>query len=195
MPLRFWSLSHGDIAFGFFNVETDMLMLENNFFFADAFCKQITALEDSYAEDPSFQWNVWHISNRSDMGDFRSFRGEKLDIGFWGELYRQYPYPEHPEEFHQKPEGWQVQPDVARIIGNYGAQRKITFNVDPKKAIVYIGEYCFSYQVFKELILYVWVGGYPKWQDGKRPQYVMQMKEKIVASDKPFLSGIEFSMH
>lgn len=194
MPLRFKSLSHGDIAFGFFNVKSDMLLLENNFFFADDFCKQIIALEDSCGEELAFQWNIWHISNRSDMGDFGSVLGEIRDIGFWGELYRHYPFPEHPEEFHQKPEGWQIQPDVTRIIGNYGEQKVISFNVDPDKELVYIGEYCFSYHVFKELILYVWVGGYPKWQDGKRPKYVMHMKEKIVASDKPFFTGIKFGM-
>jgi hypothetical protein len=193
MPLGFRSLSHGDIAFGFFNVKSDMLLLENYFFFADDFCKKITALEDSCGEDLSFQWNVWHISNRSDMGDFRSFLGEKRDIGFWGELYRQYPYPENPEEFHQEPEGWKTQTDVARIIGNYGALKGISFNVDLDKELVCIGEYCFSYPVFKELILYVWVGGYPQWQDGKRPNYVAQMKEKIAESDKPFFKGISFA--
>ena len=190
MPLGFRSLSHGDIAFGFFNVKSDMLLLENYFFFADDFCKQITALAESCGEAPSFQWNVWHIANRSDMGDYRSFLGEKRDRGFWGELYRHYPYPQRPEEFHQQPDGWQTQPEVVRMIGNYGAQKEIAFNVDPAKAMVSIGEYCFSYPVFQELILYVWVGGYPKWQDGKRPEYVMDMRERLVASDRPFLRGI-----
>jgi len=193
MPLGFRSLSHGDIGFGFFNVKSDMLLLENYFFFADDFCRKITALEDSCGEGLSFQWNVWHIANRSDMGDFRSFLGEKRDIGFWGELYRQYPYPENPAEFHQKPEGWKTQADVARIIGNYGALKGISFNIDPDKELVYIGEYCFSYPVFKELILYVWVGGYPKWQDGIRPNYVIQMKDMIAESDKPFFRGINFA--
>ncbi|MGD2186296.1 MAG: hypothetical protein PVI71_09215 [Desulfobacterales bacterium] len=32
MPLAFESLSHGSIAFGFFNIETDMLLLENYFY-------------------------------------------------------------------------------------------------------------------------------------------------------------------
>ncbi|MBI5920036.1 MAG: hypothetical protein HY847_00145 [Betaproteobacteria bacterium] len=192
MPLRFTSLSHGDIAFGFFNVQSDMLLLENNFFFADVFCRQITALEDSRGEGLPF--NVWHISNRSDMGDFRSFLGEKRDVGFWGEVYRHYPYPERPEDFHQKPDGWQTQPEVTGIIGKYGAQKEILFKVDPDKELVYIGDYCFSYPVFKELIRYVWVGGYPKWQDGIRPEYVMHMKEKIAQSDQPFFRGINFAV-
>jgi hypothetical protein len=194
MPLRFKSLSHGDIAFGFFNVKSDMLLLENNFFFADDFCRHITALEDSCEADPAIQWNIWHIANRSDMGDFGSVLGEIRDSGFWGELYRHYPFPEHREDFHQKPEGWQTQPDVTSIIRNYGVQKEISFYVDQAKELVYIGEYCFSYQVFKELILYVWVGGYPKWHDGKRPQYVLHMKEKVADSAKLFFRGIDFAL-
>jgi hypothetical protein len=40
MPLAFESLSHGAIAFGFFNIETDFLLLERYFFFADSFYKK-----------------------------------------------------------------------------------------------------------------------------------------------------------
>ena len=32
MPLSFSSTTHGNIAFGFFNIESDMLLLENYFF-------------------------------------------------------------------------------------------------------------------------------------------------------------------
>ena len=33
MPLTFDSLSHGKVAFGFFNIESDMLLLDHYFFF------------------------------------------------------------------------------------------------------------------------------------------------------------------
>jgi hypothetical protein len=33
MPLTFESISHGTIAFGFFNIDSDMLLLEKYFFF------------------------------------------------------------------------------------------------------------------------------------------------------------------
>lgn len=33
MPLSFESRSHGPVAFGFFNIESDMLLLERTFFF------------------------------------------------------------------------------------------------------------------------------------------------------------------
>jgi hypothetical protein len=34
MPLSFESRSHGPVAFGFFNIESDMLLLERTFFSA-----------------------------------------------------------------------------------------------------------------------------------------------------------------
>ena len=36
MPLAFKSLSHETIAFGFFNIESDMLILDRYFLFADS---------------------------------------------------------------------------------------------------------------------------------------------------------------
>ena len=44
MPLAFESLSHGTVAFGFFNIESDMLLLDRYFFFAGDFCDCVTAL-------------------------------------------------------------------------------------------------------------------------------------------------------
>jgi len=41
MPLVFESLSHGKIAFGFFNIKTDMILLEHYFLFARGFCRSL----------------------------------------------------------------------------------------------------------------------------------------------------------
>ena len=38
MPLAFESLNRGTIAFGFFNIDTDLLLLQQYFLFADDFC-------------------------------------------------------------------------------------------------------------------------------------------------------------
>ncbi len=46
MPLAFDSLSHGIVAFGFFNIESDMLILEQYFFFATEFCDYITRIAE-----------------------------------------------------------------------------------------------------------------------------------------------------
>jgi hypothetical protein len=47
MPLLFKSVSHGDLAFGFFNIETDMLLLNGYFFFASDFCRHVATLRDN----------------------------------------------------------------------------------------------------------------------------------------------------
>jgi hypothetical protein len=54
MPLSFESLSHGTIAFGFFNIETDMLLLEQYFLFADAFCHHLGEIPEQI-ENQSFK--------------------------------------------------------------------------------------------------------------------------------------------
>ncbi len=41
MPLAHRSLSHGTVVFGFFNIDTDCLLLNNVFFFATDFCAWI----------------------------------------------------------------------------------------------------------------------------------------------------------
>ena len=44
MPLAFDSISHGTIAFGFFNIDSDMLLLDHYFFFATEFCDNISRI-------------------------------------------------------------------------------------------------------------------------------------------------------
>ncbi len=44
MPLLFNSLSHGVVSFGFYNIETDGLLLGQHFFFCTDFCIAMKAL-------------------------------------------------------------------------------------------------------------------------------------------------------
>jgi hypothetical protein len=50
LPLEFHFLSHGRIAFGFFNIDTDLLLLEKYFFFAHFFCNAVGKIA-SWKED------------------------------------------------------------------------------------------------------------------------------------------------
>jgi hypothetical protein len=34
------------------------------------------------------------------------------------------------------------------------------------------------------------MGGYPRWRDGKRPEYVTEMKRTIEESENPVFTGI-----
>lgn len=191
MPLGFDSISHGSIAFGFFNIESDLLLLENYFLFADEFCRNIEALPDAAAEGGSAaEWEVWHIPDRKDRGDLMSAMHGMSSIGFFGELYQKYPFPASWDDFKQKPEGEKTQTDVKQILRKYGRLIPIRFGMEAGERRVHIGEYFFTNAVFGELIKYVWEGGYPKWRDGKRPEYVMHMREWITNNNKPIFAGL-----
>ena len=47
--------------------------------------------------------------------------------------------------------------------------------------------------VFQELIKYVWAGGFPRWKDERRPDYVIAMKKKIEASENSLFEGLLLS--
>ena len=65
MPLAFESMSHGTIVFGFFNIETDMLLLERYFIFGTDFCQLI---EDMAVESNQAAYKrKWPIYVRRDM--------------------------------------------------------------------------------------------------------------------------------
>lgn len=191
MPLEFESISHGSIVFGFFNIESDLLLLEDCFIFADEFCRNIEALPEAAAESGAeAEWEVWHIPKRKDRGELMAAMHGMSSIGFFGELYQKYPFPELQINFKQKPEGKETQADVTRIIGKYGSIKTIPFSVDAGGERVHMGEYSFTKAGFGELIKYVWVGGYPKWREGIRPDYVMHMREWIKNSDSPLFKEL-----
>jgi hypothetical protein len=53
-----------------------------------------------------------------------------------------------------------------------------------------IGEYFFNRTSFQELIKYIWLGGFPRWKDGIRPDYVLKMKGMIEKSKNPLFDGL-----
>ena len=112
MPLAFESLSHGTIAFGFFNIESDMLLCDRYFFFAEDFCRNIADMADR-GGDQVYQanWPVWLIEAADDIGDLMGAIHGVRYTGFIGELYCRYPFPRQPEEFKQNPAGPQTRSD------------------------------------------------------------------------------------
>ncbi|BBO91834.1 hypothetical protein DSCOOX_50140 [Desulfosarcina ovata subsp. ovata] len=180
MPLQFESITHGVIAFGFFNIESDLLLLENNFIFADEFCRNIIALTENLSEKGfSDRWNVWQIEKGPEMGDLMGAMHGIHRSGFFGALYQKYPFPRRKMDFKQKTEGWKTQAEVKAILQDYGRLTVLPVHVEPVEERVHIGDYAFTKRVFQALINYVWEGGYPKWKDGKRPEYVTEMAECI----------------
>ena len=71
---------------------------------------------------------------------------------------------------------------MEKIIEKYGELKSIQFRVKADADEVHIGEYSFKNNVFEELINYVWEGGYPKWKNGQRPEYVLNMMDWIKKS-------------
>ena len=193
MPLAFQSLSHGKIAFGFFNIESDMLLLEHYFFFATSFCENISSLAGSDDAAYASAWDVYSIENPEKIGNLTaSIHGMSFE-GFIGRLYEKYPFPPRPEDFKQNPEGFKTRRIVEEIIKPLGLRTKIDFRIDKKAAEAAIGEYVFSRPAFHELLDYVWLGGYPRWKEDIRPDYVTSMKKSVLESKNQVLEGCAFT--
>lgn len=191
MPLSFDSVSHGTIAFGFFNIDSDMLLLEHYFFFASDFCRNISDISQiSNQESLKSVWQIYHIADSENIGDLMGAIHGIRYTGFIGELYKRFPFPEKPEDFRQKPEGFRNQAIVKSVIAKYAKHIEIPFAADENSQIVTIGQYMFSIPSFYELIRYIWQGGYPRWKDETRPDYVMNMKNKTEQSQARLFQGI-----
>jgi hypothetical protein len=194
MPLAFESLSHGTVAFGFFNIESDMLLCDRCFFFADDFCRLLMEMADTAGRrDYTTEWPVHVIERPEDVGDLMGAIHGVRFTGFLGALYRRIPFPPRPEDFKQNPEGFKTRPEVADLIGGYGDLRQVSVCVPAVGEIMDLGDYRFSREQFQALIHYVWRGGYPRWKDETRPPYVMAMAEKLVQNRRGIFEEIEFN--
>ena len=94
MPLAFESLSHGTIAFGFFNIESDLLLLDRYFIFAEDFCKYTEKIaKNGRGQAYNALWQIQVIEAVKDIGDLMgAIHGVRFS-GFIGELYRHFPFP------------------------------------------------------------------------------------------------------
>ena len=190
MPLSFRSKNHGNIAFGFFNIESDMLLLEKYFFFANDFCRwmnQMAERDDTGVKN--LQCRVYYIADANDIGDLMGAIHGMRYTGFIGKLYTLFPFPDDPKAFKQNPDGFNTREVVRSHVESFSTTKDISIELC-KDGQVKIGSYLFDKIVFHELIQYVWQGGYPRWKDEKRPQYVIEMKDRIQKSRNVFLKGV-----
>ena len=194
MPLTFESLSHGTLAFGFFNIESDMLLCDRLFFFADDFCANIEEMA-KHAGEQNYQavWTVHAIADAEEIGDLMGAIHGVRFTGFIGELYRRFPFPRQPEAFKQNPQGARTRSLVTEIISRYAVKKEIQVAVDNQKLETAIGPYHFHRSQFQELLKYVWRGGHPGWKDEVRPAYVSDMKKQIMARRMGVFETIEFN--
>lgn len=180
MPLAFDSESHGRIAFGFFNIETDLLLLEELFFFARSFCEAVVTLISSEAEVVTLEG--WRIGRRQIGNLHGAIAGQDLS-GFIGETYRRYPFPLRPEGFRQNPEGERTTEEMRELIPRFGRAEPLSLARTGEE--VRISEYRFTRRAFSELLAYVEQGGYPRWRDERRPGYVERMVHALSQSVPP----------
>ncbi len=190
MPLEFESLSHGRIAFGFFNIETDMILLDHYFLFAQDFCDRISKTAEVLPKGLyESSWNIYLIENNMAIGNLMGAIYGIDFRGFIGEVYKLFPFPKDREDFKQKPEGFKNRKLIEELIQHFAKRINIPFVIDQKNDKVGIGEYLFNRASFQELIKYIWLGGFPRWKDNIRPDYVLRMKEMIEQSKNPLFDG------
>ena len=178
MPLTFQSANKGEIVFGFFNIETDMLLLENYFFYASDFCNAIVELSKTKSpENFNKKFNGYVIKEREKIGDLMGAIHGVRFVGFIGEVYKKFPFPNNMENFKQSPEGYKNREIIEEIIDKYGEIFSIKLKVEGD--LMLFENYKFTKEQFFELINYVWLGGYPRWKNDKKPSYVTKMAKEI----------------
>jgi hypothetical protein len=192
VPLAFHSLSHGTIAFGFFNIETDLLLLENLFFFAPDFCAVVSSLAQVQThESKRTRLPGYCIDQARDLGNLMgAIRGTDLR-GFIGHVYRLFPFPRNPEDFKQKPYGDRHRGEVETVLSRWARSIRIPVAWEVGAEMVKIADFTFTAAAFRELVAYVWQGGMPGWQDNVRPEYVMAMWGTIKGTTAPLFAGFK----
>lgn len=184
MPLAFETTNQGTIAFGFFNIETDLLLLDNLFFFAPEFCNKLAEIAKQENNcDFQSSLDVYYMDTHQ-IGDLIAAMHGINYKGFIGHLYRIFPFPSQPEDFRQKTHGFQNREIVESLLQEYASNITVPINIDTKKQQVKIENKIFSKIMFQELIKYVWQGGYPKWSNEGPPDYVIDMTEEIISLNK-----------
>ena len=183
MPLAFESESHGTIAFGFFNIESDMLLLDQYFFFATDFCDCVRRMVKEQAGTKNeFPFNAYVIQDAAGIGDLHGGIAGTHYSGFIGETYKRYPFPGDEKNFKQQTDGFKTRVEFVQMILEFGTHFDMVLSRDSKTERVSIGQYVFSQQNFRRLIHYVIQGGFPRWSDDVAPDYVLEMQEAVTSS-------------
>ena len=191
MPLAFDSLSHGSIAFGFFNIESDMLLCDRYFIFADRFCRYVVDIAQNSSEQEYHQrWKVWRIKTAEVIGDLMGAIHGVRYTGFIGDLYRRFPFPPLPQDFKQNPLGFKTQSQVIDTISKYADSLEVPAMLIEGGIEIQIGDYRFDRTQFQDLIRYIWRGGYPRWKDEKRPAYVDAMSKSLLQKPCSLFEGL-----
>ncbi|RTZ96091.1 MAG: hypothetical protein DSY90_11595 [Deltaproteobacteria bacterium] len=192
MPLAFHSLSHGNVAFGFFNIESDMLLLEKYFFFSTVFCRCLSRYAHQADNPPPTVFLPGFVIDLPEnIGDLMGAIHGIRYTGFIGDVYRRFPFPGDPRDFRQNPLGADSQETLKSLIVPYARGIDIPMAERADGYEIAIGDYRFSRSSFHQLIQYVWKGGYPRWKDNLQPDYVQAMKASLLQSRRHMFDGLD----
>ena len=165
-------------------------MSDTYFVFASDFYREISEVAAHRAGERIIRsWPVYVLTNEEIGNLMAAIHGVDLR-GFIGDIYRLFPFPAKEDDFAQNPEGHMTRDAVTRFIERYCPPSRVAFAVDASGSTVEIGDYVFTREVFRELLRYVWLGGYPKWKNGQRPDYVVAMVESLSLSCHPLFQGM-----
>ncbi|MBW7851554.1 MAG: hypothetical protein H3C38_13750 [Rhodospirillales bacterium] len=166
MPLAFDSLSHGRVVFGFYNIETDGLLLDRHFFFCTDFCGAVAKV----AAQPRAEMPGWTCADAEAVGDLMGAIHGTRHVGLLGAVYRRWPFPDDPAAFRQRLAGHENRPAVETLLAEHA--RPGTLVIERRSGgVIGIGDYAFSAPQFRDLMEYVWRGGYPTWEGFERGQW------------------------
>jgi hypothetical protein len=149
----------------------------------------------------SVNWDIYIIDDPRSIGDlFGAIEGTSYQ-GFIGEIYRLFPFPKDPKEFHQRPWGYKNRDMVERILQKYARPINLEIRIFPEDhplnpasvPLAAIGEFFFIKDVFHQMIKYVYLGGYPRWLSNQPPEYVENMRKEVEKSPFFIFRGIKFN--
>jgi len=180
MPLAFSSRSHGTVAFGFFNIATDLLLLEDRFCFCSDFCLAVARLaQGASAEGTSEPLAGWGIRDPSRMGNLHgAIAGTDLS-GLIGATYRLWPFPQEASAFKQDPGGAGTREQVEGLLQTHALPVDLRPNLTVPTGDTSLGGIDFSAEAFGQLIAYVGGGGMPGWKGGRPAPSVLQMMREL----------------
>jgi len=189
LPLGFESRSHGRIAFGFFNIETDLLLLQNLFFFAGDFCSAVAHLARN-PDSGGREIAGWRILSREKMGSLHGAISGIDHSGFIGQVYARFPFPRDKAGFKQQPEGAASRPEVERLLERWAAPAGVRIELLGHGRGMAIGPFEFGPKAACGLVVYVWQGGLPRWRDGKGPGYLEEMRRTLADGRTGLFKGL-----
>ncbi len=192
MPLAFHSTDRGTVPFGYFNIDTDLLVLRHHLFFTDDFTRAIecaaAAAPGADLELPLEGWSVAPPRLGNVMG---AIHGDDRS-GFIGAVYQRFEFPTRPEDFRQRARGADNRPIIEALLGEWAEPAVHRLVIE--RGTVRLADTAFEDRWFRELVAYVWRGGYPRWLDGVRPPEVVRMRDAVDGATNPLFEGQQWEL-